>query len=750
MGYFTKRVFALGWLAGVSTLGLIASPAFAGQAAPRSESKASSEGLDSNDIIVTAQRRSERLEAVPLSITAVSAGTLERSGITRFQDLGNLSAGVQVSRTGAFTQPSIRGITTLTTGLGYENNVAVYIDGFYQPDTVSINGDFANVSDVQILKGPQGTLYGRNATGGAILINTLAPSKNLTGSLNLVYGRFDDKRMKAYFSGPITENVGFSLAGYYRDSNGYIKDIDATGRKDFDAAPVKNASLRAKLQVEPADGVKFTLGYNHVYVFDARGLVFTEYANAPAFIDTLPGRATRRNTSSMNVAPRNGLKLDEGTLKSEFETGIGKLTTHTSYAKRSLAIRFDFDGSKLPISITNQYGIEKTFQQAADFSVTAIDKLDLVVGGLYYNDDNNGNFTPVTNGVAAATQFTRLRTVAGSVYFDATYHLTDKLFLTGGARYSRERKHLQYHTSTGAPLPADTAKTFSSLTPRAVLRYELADRTNVYASYTQGFRSGTFPLSVQLTPALALPIKPEKIYAYEIGFKTANRLIRFDTAAFYYDYRNLQVGLTVPDPTCAPGAPCGITTLVGNAKRAKSYGAEASITITPIAGLNLRANGAYTHARYTDFNRATGTGLDATTGLNVSGQAQNWNGQQAARAPTWTGNIGADYSVQFAGGKATLSANGSYTSSFVVGNASLYGPTGPAGLTAKQRFRQKAYGLLNMSLGWTDAQDRFSIAVYSDNLTNTKYLIVSSGGAFGDYRQYGEPVTYGVKTGYKF
>ncbi|MDO6414594.1 TonB-dependent receptor [Sphingomonas sp. BIUV-7] len=721
----------------------------AGDAAPATPPAAVS-AADANDIIVTAQRRSERLEAVPLSITAVSGSNLVRSGVTRFQDLGNIAAGVQVSRGGAFTQPSIRGVTTLTTGLGYENNVAVYIDGFYQSDTLGINGDLVNVADVQILKGPQGTLYGRNATGGAILVNTLDPSSQLSGNFNVAYARFNDKRAQAYLSGPLADDIGFSIAGYYRNSDGYIKDIDATGKKDFDAAPFKSASLRAKLKAHPFDGVKLTFGYNHLYLLDGRGLVYVQYANAPSSINALPGRATERNTASLNLVPKNTVKVDEGTLKSEVATGIGTLTSYTGYTHRSVYIIYDFDGSKVPLSSTSQSGRQKTFQEQADYNIDAIKNFEIVIGGLFYRDKLSSSFVPSSFGVNSPEQFSNASSHAVAAYADVTYHLTEKLFLTGGVRYSRERKHVDYHVAAPSPiLPGSTNATFSGVAPRAVLRYEIAPRTNVYASFTEGFRSGTLPQTPQARPELLIPISPEKIKAYEVGFKTASRTIRFDTAAFYYDYRNLQVGLTVPDPTCT-GLGCAIVNVIGNAPKARSYGGEASLTVTPAPDLNLRANGAYTHARYINFAGATGTGLNAVTNLNVPGQRQNWNGQQMARAPTWSGSLGADYSVPLAGGKITLSGNGTYTSSFVVGNASLYGPTGPAALQNEQRFRQKAYAMLNLSLNWVDASNHFSLGVYSENVTNTKYLVISSGSSFGSFRQYGEPVTYGVRAGYKF
>ncbi|MFC4594525.1 TonB-dependent receptor plug domain-containing protein [Sphingobium tyrosinilyticum] len=141
---------------------------------------------------MTAQRRAERLEEVPMAVVALGAESIEKSGVTSVRDIGQIAAGVQINQAGAATQPAVRGVSTTLNTFGYENNVALYVDGFYQPDFITINADLANIADVQVLKGPQGTLYGRNATGGAILINTLAPSDTFTGKVQASYGNFDD------------------------------------------------------------------------------------------------------------------------------------------------------------------------------------------------------------------------------------------------------------------------------------------------------------------------------------------------------------------------------------------------------------------------------------------------------------------------------------------------------------------------------------------------------------------------------
>ncbi len=210
---------------------------------------AEEDGASMHEIIVTAQRRSERLEDVPMSVAAISAEAMAAAGVTSVRDIGKVVTGVQLGQAGAFPQPAIRGITTLTNNVNFENNVAVYVDGFYEPAPMAINIDLPNVSDIQVLKGPQGTLYGRNATGGAILLNTIDPGDTLNGKVELTYGRFDDKRASAYISGLLSNSVGFSLAGYVRRSDGYLKYSSFTtpGATFGHAAPCSPSAPMAQI-----------------------------------------------------------------------------------------------------------------------------------------------------------------------------------------------------------------------------------------------------------------------------------------------------------------------------------------------------------------------------------------------------------------------------------------------------------------------------------------------------------------------
>jgi iron complex outermembrane receptor protein len=657
-----------------------------------------------------------------------------------------------VNFAGCCTQPAIRGISTLTTGPGFENNVAVYVDGFYTPDNITVNGDLANISSIEVLKGPQGTLWGRNATGGAILINTLAPSKTLTGKLQASYGRYDDKSLTGYISGPISDRVRFAVAAYGRKSDGYIKALDATGKVAGDAAPQRQASIRTKLEFEVTDKLTATLGYNYGLSRDARGQIFTvmQYSFA---VPPAPPRASQPNTASTNRWSDLLGITNEGTLKLVYRTSVGDLTSYTGVAERKTKGAFDFDGSFADLFFSESHYSQDTFQQGVDFNLTAIENLDLVIGGTYYRD--RFKVAPQGQNGYAGNRLTStfknsLHTEAWAAYVDGAYHVTEAFTLNLGARYTEEKKDAYYVTvlPTGAALglPGKNGATFTAFTPRASIRYELTPRSNVYASLAKGFRTGGFQPSGAASPDLFTPYRPEKITAYEVGYKTAASRLQFSAAAFYYDYKDLQIGVTIPNPNGTGGL---INTVI-NAKKAEVYGLDAELSVEPVDYLNLRIGAAWLHGRYKDFPNATGTGLNAATGLNITNQIQNWSGKQMIRSPNFSGNLGVDYEFQdVVGGKLLVGANARYTSSFATNAASLYGRlAGPR--ATKQRYRQGAYALVNAQATWTDPSGHYRVGAFVNNLTDKRYRLTYSGGAFGDYSTWASPRTYGVRVGYEF
>lgn len=723
------------------------------------------------EVIVTAQRRAEALEDVPMSISVVSAAEIEEAGITNIHDIGQVAAGVQVNWAGAFTQPAIRGVTSLTNGYG-ENNVAVYVDGFYDSSTVAINQDLANLESIQVLKGPQGALYGRNATGGAILINTLAPSDTLTGMAELTYARWDDKRFKGYLSGPISDIFSFSLAGYYRESDGHLEFADpalfapnpaSPAMPTSDSpAPIDQRSVRAKLQAKFSDSFTATLGYNYSYSDVVNGNLYTTYAYRPTFIPAAPPTGQ----VAYNYETVQRAEVNNGTLKLEWETGIGTLTSYTGYTTIRNPLRFDFDGTYADLTYSTSKWETETFQQTVDFAITSVDRLDLIIGASYIDDDTHvapdglaTNYGP--GRVPATITDEGIVARAWAAYIDGTFRVTDRLSVSAGGRYTDEEKEAYYGQTVVALgtctsfCPTVKDLQFDRFTPRASISYALAPETNIYVSYSEGFRSGTLSLSGAASPELWLPVKPEIVDAYELGFKMARDTYRFEIAGFFYIDQDLHVSVIEPDPRCASPLGCTVLTVFKNAKEAEIYGIDGNVAIAATDNLNLRLGAAWIHARYTDFSNASGTALNPATGLNVSGTLQDWNDQEMARAPEFSANFGGDYTWQLPFGSLALAANVSYSDSYVINNPSLFGgtniTTGAVYPGTEQRYRQDSLTLVNASLTWTDPGNHFSIAAFGTNLTDEEYRVTYSGTSnFGDYGAMAEPINYGVRVGYRF
>jgi iron complex outermembrane recepter protein len=763
-----------GALLGVASLaGLFpVTPGFAQTASDAAE--------DENIIIVTAQRRAEALEDVPMTVSVVTNDVMEAAGVNSMRDLTNVTTGFQIAQGGTFPQPAIRGVSTLLNGT-FENNVAVYVDGFYQPAAQQIAIDLPNVESVQVLKGPQGTLYGRNATGGAILVNTISPGDSWEGKYELTYGRFNDMRVSGYTAGPLTEGIGVSLAGYLRRSDGYTKLTSRTvpGETAGDAAPIDQDSFRAKVTINLSENFRATVGYNFVHISDPRADLLTPYENVMPV--QAPAEPTRPKKFSLGLAAYDidsvvESRQHEGTLKLELDTGIGTLTSYSGYGQFTARNSFDFDGTYLDGVWSTSLIRERYFQQAFDYSINAIENLDLIVGATYFHDKlkfiepsdfytgssrNPGTVeVPLSNYTLLFRSFFDQKKEAWAVYADATYHLSDALSINLGGRYSKETQNVAGEQTSILPIlrraPNSARASFSKFTPRASIRYEIAPRTNIYATFSQGFRSGAFVSQLPAIPTDWIPAEQETVTAYEVGFKTAQGRFRFEAAGFYYDYKDFQVSATLAGPSGNP------VTLITNAPSAEIYGAEASFEVMPIDNLTIRAGATWLHARYGDNFLFGSVGVNPAlpainthpnplkTYQNVN-QTQDLSGLQMSRAPNLTANLGIDYFIPNGEGGLRFGANVKYTDSYVVTNPGVWGPLVASEFQRKQRFREGKYALVNASVTWTDPTGHIYGRIWGNNLTDHRYRIHYTGNnSWGTYSPMAEPRTYGVTLGYKF
>lgn len=785
--------------------------------------------VDERTIIVTAQRRDQALEDVPMSVAVISQETLSSAGINSIRDLSNVTTGFQIANSGIVAQPAIRGITTTNAG-SYENNVALFVDGLYQTTPAVLNMDLPNVRNIQILKGPQGTLYGRNATGGAILVDTVDPSDIWEGNVEATYGRFHDRRARAYVAGPVANGVGFSLAGTIRRTDGYFKEASRTTPGQFTGRflGLKQESLRAKVQFDVTDTFRIKAGYNYLRSSDPRGVFFTPTENVNNSY-TVPGRNTRPRGlgEAAGDAFVFDLKQNEGSLILELDTGVGKLRSITGYTAGETETTYDSNGTYVPDIILDSIVKDRTWQQSVDFNVNAIDNLDLIVGGNYYDIKTSygpgranvaylgpASYRPFTYPDPAITivpfadyrkaseqDFTRTKK-AWALFADATFHATDKLSINVGARYSKEKQDVAANvvnycadplapTSLGCTLGAvltnpvtwensARSSSYSKFTPRASVRYEIAPRTSIYASYSQGFRGGEWNSTVPNSdPSLWFDAKPETVNAFEVGMKSAGGRLRYELAAFYYDYKDIQISAVRFD------GPRTIVTLQ-NAPSAEIYGAEASFDYSVTDNFTVRGGATWLHARYGDGFVYLGNGVNPNavgfnansdplkTFINVAA-AQDLSGMQMARSPDFSGFLGFDYNIPKGEGGLRLAANVKYTDSYVVTDPAIWGGEPTAAFNIRkaldpnavpnnnallggtaydsrsndQRARQGAYAMVNASITWTDPKGHNYIRLWGNNLTDVTYRLHYRPGT-ATYIPVGEPRTYGVTAGYKF
>jgi iron complex outermembrane receptor protein len=728
----------------VSTIALLPSAALAQQAAspPASDrsaeqpspasTQAGSEASVSNDIIVTAQRRSERTQDVPISITSIGSETLQQANVQQLSDITRLSPATRFDYVSNFVQPTIRGIGTAVTQSGGGANVGIYVDGFYSPNPLAADFQLLNVQSIQVLKGPQGTLFGRNTTGGAILVTTNKPSQDLTAITELSFGRFDTTRAQAYVSGGLTENIAVDIEGGYSRSDGYVRNLSPEGNPH--PGGYTNWSMRTGINFELSDTVSFLARYAHQNVNDgtntATGILIQDgitYANItpPAFpVSQFP---TGYRETSQNEPARFRLKSDVFQLTGSFDFGIADLTSYTQYRKEDGSTYLDQDQTPVK-AVSIIIPIEnRTFTQELLLTSKPGGRLSWTAGAFYFKNRDTYDGVQLSAGGSPfftyASSTSTTQSLAG--YLDVTYEVADHLFLTGGARYSHDKfgKAEQFNIVVGRLNPDPVVD--DRITPRAVLRYELNNESSVYASFTRGYKAALIDLARETGPA---PVRPESLDAFEVGYKYATRALSFNLASWYYNYKDLQVSSYLPSTTTG-----GNLARIDNAATARIYGVEGEVRYEVTPDFVLTASGAYVNAKYKKFPESNRFVFD-DTGTLVPQVPFDSSGRQMQRAPEFTASLAASYGFDFAGGRLGLWGNLYYTSK-------IY-------FDAAEQFRQNGYELLGLRVDWTDPSDQLTLAVFGDNVTGTKYLKQFNTGGFG--AGYGAPMTWGVSLRYKY
>lgn len=680
-----------------------------------------------SEIVVTAQRRSENLQNVPISVTAVSAAKLQAANIVTTADLAAVTPAITFSNVNGFLETRIRGIGNSSAGASVEDSVATYIDGVYIASATGSLLNLENIQQVEVLDGPQGTLFGRNATGGLIQINTKDPRSTLSANGDVSYENYDFSRINLYMTGQVFGPVDADLAVYAaHQGDGYGSDIandKPTYKTDRDIA------IRSKWLG------RFGTGTTVRAAFD-----FSNSASTNPSLSGVPGV-----NSSFGVVPPNVVAAESdnrydtdtttptlhrliaggASVRVDQDVGPLVLTDIAAYRKTHFGQTFDADG--LAPSFVEENFTQKDEQVSEEIQIAPkhTGRLQWIAGFYYFHLDSAFDPLQIVLGpplVATPTFSTNTRdhylTESLAGYGQATYEILPDTNLTGGFRYTYERR-----VQTGSTLAGSlgtSALYTDAPTWRIALDHKFTPQTLGYISWNRGFKSGGFNSQV---PQQA-PYRPETLDDYEIGEKTTllNGRLRLNTAFFYYEYRDIQVNTVV-----------GSLGVILNGARARDYGIDNNFELSITPDLFLTGGVVYLHDRFTDFPDA----LIATVSAGrVTTQVGSATGNRLPFAPDATANLGVDYKHDVFGGKADLFINDLY-------NTGYFGQSDNV-------LHQGAFHLLNASLQYQRENSPLTYKLYAKNILNQGIAEYLSFATVGGAASYEPPTTYGFTVGFKF
>lgn len=698
----TKRrglvmTLAISYLVGIG--GAAAQTPTSTSADPSDSSAGISGKLQLDEIVVTAQRRSERLQQVPIAVTAVSASQLESSGIDSVQQLNTVVPGLNVRSSFGSLMPSIRGISTSSNVV--ENPVGFYVDGVYYPNQRDAMRDLLDISQVAVLKGPQGTLFGRNSTGGVIQVTTRAPSYDFHGDASAEFANYQTGKGTAYVTGGLSEHLAASLsAEYIGQGEGYGRDHTTLN----DSYQLEHQwSLRSKFLYQPGSNTDLTLILDYMDRL-ARSASYQPY---PGTVFAYPGVGplnskydTYGGTDSENAFKGGGASLDF-----EQQLNFAKLVSITSYRQGTGITRFD------DTAVAPAYFI---FNSPTNPNKDYTEELQLLspkgrfnwVAGVYYfhsslaTDPTFRNFsgflTPLPTSAVMTTTYGTEVAESAAPFAQVDYEIIPKTKLTAGLRYTYENRDFdgsaQANLKNGVTPPPRVTESSIQIhrtTVRAVLDHQFTDSLLGYVSYNTGIKSGGFNVLNPSNPSYL----PEELKAYEIGMKSEffDKRARVNFSAFDYNYTNIQV-IEFTN---------GIQTIV-NGAGAKLYGLDVDSEFEIVEGLHVTASLEIEHSYFTSFPGAVFSTPKPTGGATLF--AADARGKRLPLAQDVAGTVGIDYARSTSKGNFHFNVTANYNGDY------FFEPD--------NFLKQGAFVLLNTSLKWTLPNSRYSTTVWAKNLSN--------------------------------
>lgn len=684
-------------------------------AAADADSGQASGGVTLGEVVVTAQRREENLQSVPIAVNIVSGDDLKLRGVDNIMALSASVPNLQLA--GATWQAVyLRGVGSNSASPNNEPSVATYIDGVYNPSSTGLLGfPFNNVERIEVLKGPQGTLFGRNATGGIIQVITPDPKQDFSGKVNLNYGNYETVNATGYLTGGLSDSVAADVAVFYEDQGkGWGHDI-SDGTETY---VHENVAARSKWLLTPAESTEIRValdyakfshdGYSHQMLpgsFAAGGPItfpgkYNAADDAPAYYDTEQYGAS--------------LKIDQ-------DFGALHGVSISSYRNVEVGSQVDGDITPTPGIVIAGSHESNYITQEFQLSNADPDRIQWLVGAFYFNSDVDyaqlRTGPRVAPGGYSRTPSTQeLESISG--FAQATAEIVTDTKLTLGLRYTDETLEMSGHRVNSAGQvyfgPVSDEVDYNPWTWRIALDHQFGPDMLGYVSYNHGFKSGGFNLS---NPGDAAFL-PEELDAYEVGLKSEllNNRLRLNLAAFYYEYEDIQI-------STSQGATVG-GQLFTNAGAAENYGLDAGLDFAATENLMLSAGVGLLSAKYTEYLGATSRG--------PNGQAisiPDAKGTDLPQSPHFTGYVSGTYKVPTSVGDFMGSVNFSHTGESLVSPYVV--PKRPS------------VNLLTASVEWWSAS-AFGVRLWGRNLTNEYYPTNLLASSTGWYQAMAAPRTYGL------
>ena len=669
------------------------------------------------EVIVTAERRESTLLQTPVALSVFNEEFLDQSTVRSIQDVAPYSPGFSYTQVSNFPQLNMRGIGLEQINMGGEPGVAFHVDGVYQARPYVNEAVFVDLARVEVLRGPQGTLYGRNATGGSVNLIANAPASEPEGQVGLLFGNHNRVRASAVASGPLgnaTRRGRFSVVSDQRD--GYL-DNELNGSDVEDAQSV---SVRGALEFDLASNLMLQIAADHM-VTDDTGPLF-RVGDIGGTAPALGGRVADDPWKIFADGPSDHhIRSSGGSVRLEWALEGMTVMSLSAFRRSSFDLRSDLDGTDFTLVNEDLHEDASQFSQELQLASANDAGLRWLVGAYFFHEDADLDYAfdiPILG-----TQILFLseqETTAYALFGELSIDLSDRLTLTAGLRFSNDDKDGSTQQTFFVVGNVDVDDSWKAWTPRIVLDFTVTDDTFLYASAARGFKAG----GINTGSLQASAYDPEFIWNYELGVKSrafGNRL-QTNVAAFYYEYDDLQVNQFDVGQT-----------FIENAAQATGRGLEVEATALFGTRLSVNLGMAYLDTEFTDY-LALDTFRPALGVLDLDGNS-------LPRAPEFSASLVVQYDVPLASG-ATISNRLEYLLQddvYFTGFNTSFAEGG-------------GYDLLNARIAYGAVSGRWEVAVFGKNLTDEAYEIAAtvSGINAGTLELFGAPRTYGLEMRYRF